>query len=60
MNNNINSSNDEIETGIFLFQKTLYDFNPYLRNPDEQEKLIHMPSTIKKVLREIKLIKKNE
>ena len=67
MNNNINSSNDEIETGIFLFQKTLYDFNPYLRNPDEQEKLIHMPSTIKKVLREIisskifsKLILENE
>ena len=67
MNNNINSSNDEIETGIFLFQKTLYDFNPYLKNPDEQEKLIHMPSTIKKVLREIisskifsKLILENE
>ena len=53
MNNNINSSNDELETGIFLFLKTLYDFNPYLKNPDEQEKLIHMPSTIKTVLREI-------
>ena len=35
MNNNINSPNDEIETGILLFLKTLYDFNPYLRNPDE-------------------------
>ena len=67
MNNNANSSNDELETGIFLFLKTLYDFNPYLKNPDEQEKLIHMPSTIKTVLREIicskifsKLILENE
>ena len=67
MNNNINSSNDELETGIFLFLKTLYDFNPYLRNPDEQEKLINMPITVKKVLREIisskifaKLILENE
>ena len=54
MNNNIDSINDEIEKGVFLFQKTLYDFNPYLRNPDEQEKLINMPTTVKKVLREIK------
>ena len=67
MNNNLNSSNDEIETGVFLFLKTLYDFNPYLRNPDEQEKLINMPITVKKVLREIisskifaKLILENE
>jgi len=67
MNNNINSSNDGIETGVFLFQKTLYDFNPYLKNPDEQEKLIHMPVTVKTVLREIisskifsKLILENE
>jgi len=67
MNNNINSSNDEIETGVFLFLKTLYDFNPYLRNPDEQEKLINMPKTVKIVLREIttsrifaKLILENE
>ena len=67
MNNNINSSNEEIEAGIFLFLKTLYDFNPYLRNPDEQEKLINMPKTVKKVLREIicskifsKLILENE
>ena len=67
MNNNINSPKDEIETGILLFLKTLYDFNPYLRNPDEQERLIHMPSTIKTVLREIisskifsKLILENE
>ena len=51
--NNMNTLNEELETGVFLFLKTLYDFNPYLRNPDEQEKLIHMPKTIKIVLREI-------
>jgi hypothetical protein len=56
-----------IEAGVFLFRKTLYDFNPYLKNPDEQEKLINMPITVKKVLREIitskifsKLILENE
>ena len=49
----MNTLNEELETGVFLFLKTLYDFNPYLRNPDEQEKLIHMPKTIKIVLREI-------
>lgn len=43
----------ELEAGIYLFLKTLYDFNPYLRNPDEQEKLIHMPKNVKIILREI-------
>ena len=47
------ASNEEIEAAIYLFLKTLYDFNPYLRSPDEQEKLIHMPKTVKIVLREI-------
>ena len=36
-----------------LFLKTLYDFHPYMRNPDEQERLIDMPNQLKKVLREI-------
>ena len=47
------TTNEEIEAGIFLFLKTLYDFNPYLQRPDEQEKLINMPKTVKIVLREI-------
>ena len=47
------TTNEEIEAGIFLFLKTLYDFNPYLQRPDEQEKLINMPTTVKIVLREI-------
>ena len=47
------SKNEDIEAGIFLFRKTLYDFNPYLKNPDEQERLINMPLTVKIVLREI-------
>ena len=46
-------SNDEIEAAIYLFLKTLYDFNPYLKRPDEQEKLINMPKNMKIVLREI-------
>ena len=46
-------TNEEIEAGIYLFLKTLYDFNPYLKRPDEQEKLINMPRTVKIVLREI-------
>ena len=45
--------NDVLESGILLFFKTLYDFNPYLRNPDEQERLIDMPIQLKTVLREI-------
>ena len=28
--------NEILESAILLFFKTLYDFNPYLRNPDEQ------------------------
>lgn len=47
------SKSEEIEAAIFLFRKTLYDFNPYLQNPDEQERLINMPITVKIVLREI-------
>ena len=47
------TTNEEIEAGIYLFLKTLYDFNPYLQNPDEQEKLINMPINVKIVLREI-------
>ena len=50
---NTDSNNGELEAGIYLFLKTLYDFNPYLRNPDEQEKLIHMPKNVKIILREI-------
>ena len=46
-------SNEEIEAGIYLFLKTLYDFTPYLKRPDEQERLINMPKTVKIVLREI-------
>ena len=45
--------NDVLESVILLFFKTLYDFNPYLRNPDEQELLIDMPIQLKTVLREI-------
>ena len=45
--------NDVLESVILLFFKTLYDFNPYLRNPDEQERLIDMPIQLKTVLREI-------
>ena len=45
--------NDVLESAILLFFKTLYDFNPYLRNPDEQERLIDMPIQLKTVLREI-------
>ena len=45
--------NDVLESVILLFFKTLYDFNPYLRNPDEQERLIDMPIKLKTVLREI-------
>ena len=47
------STNEEIEAGIYLFLKTLYDFNPYLQRPDEQERLINMPINVKIVLREI-------
>ena len=47
------TTNDEIEAAIYLFLKTLYDFNPYLQSPDEQEKLINMPRNVKIVLREI-------
>ena len=46
-------TNEEIEAGIYLFLKTLYDFNPYLQRPDEQERLINMPINVKIVLREI-------
>ena len=46
-------SEDGVVAGLFLFLKTLYDFNPYLRNPDEQERLINMPPQIKLILREI-------
>ena len=45
--------NEVLESVILLFFKTLYDFNPYLRNPDEQERLIDMPIQLKTVLREI-------
>ena len=45
--------NEILESVLFLFLKTLYDFNPYMRNPDEQERLINMPPALKKVLREI-------
>ena len=45
--------NDVLESVILLFFKTLYDFNPYLQNPDEQERLIDMPIQLKTVLREI-------
>ena len=45
--------NDILESVLLLFFKTLYDFNPYLKNPDEQERLIEMPTPLKKVLREI-------
>ena len=47
------STNEEIEAGIYLFLKTLYDFNPYLQRPDEQERLINMPINVKIVLREM-------
>lgn len=47
------SNNSSIDASLYLFLKTLYDFTPYLRNPDEQEKLIDMPDSVKKVLREI-------
>ena len=45
--------NEILESAILLFFKTLYDFNPYLRNPDEQERLINMPNNVKTILREI-------
>jgi len=45
--------NDVLESVLLLFFKTLYDFNPYLENPDEQERLIDMPIQLKTVLREI-------
>ena len=51
--NNSKDLNDILESVLFLFLKTLYDFNPYIRNPDEQERLIDMPPNLKKVLREI-------
>ena len=51
--NNPQDLNDILESVLLLFLKTLYDFNPYIRNPDEQERLIDMPLTLKKVLREI-------
>jgi hypothetical protein len=51
--NNSTDLNDILESALFLFLKTLYDFNPYIRNPDEQERLIDMPPNLKKVLREI-------
>ena len=51
--NNSTDLNDILESVLFLFLKTLYDFNPYIRNPDEQERLIDMPPNLKKVLREI-------
>ncbi len=47
------TTNEELEAGIYLFLKTLYDFNPYLQRPDEQERLINMPINVKIVLREI-------
>ena len=46
-------SNEELQQRIDLFLKTLYDFTPYLQSPDEQEKLINMPNSVKIVLREI-------
>ena len=46
--------NEILESAILLFFKTLYDFNPYLRNPDEQERLINMPNNVKTILREKK------
>ena len=49
----VSTLNEILESAIFLFFKTLYDFNPYLRNPDEQESLINMPKTVKIILREI-------
>ena len=45
--------NEILESAILLFFKTLYDFNPYLKNPDEQERLINMPNNVKTILREI-------
>ena len=45
--------NDILESVLVLFLKTLYDFHPYMRNPDEQERLIDMPNNLKAVLREI-------
>ena len=45
--------NDILESVLVLFLKTLYDFHPYMRNPDEQERLIDMPNNLKTVLREI-------
>ena len=51
--NDSSEFNEVLESVIFLFVKTLYDFNPYLKNPDEQERLIDMPNQLKKVLREI-------
>ena len=51
--NDSSELNDVLESVLLLFLKTLYDFNPYLRNPDEQERLIEMPTSLKKVLREI-------
>ena len=50
---NADPNSGDLEAGIFLFMKTLYDFTPYLRNPDEQEKLIHIPKNVKIILREI-------
>ena len=50
---NSSNLNEVLESVILLFFKTLYDFNPYLRNPDEQERLINMPIQLKTVLREI-------
>ena len=47
------TTSEELEAGIYLFLKTLYDFNPYLQRPDEQERLINMPVNVKRVLREI-------
>ena len=51
--NDSSDLNDVLESVLLLFLKTLYDFNPYLRNPDEQERLIDMPNQLKTVLREI-------
>ena len=51
--NDSSNLNEILESVILLFFKTLYDFNPYLRNPDEQERLIDMPIQLKTVLREI-------
>ena len=47
------STSADINAALYLFLKTLYDFGPYLQNPDEQEKLINIPTPVKIVLREI-------